>query len=122
MLYIIRGIPGSGKTTLAETMYHYGMADYHVEADQFMVDVNGQYKFDPSRLKECHQKCQDTVRKILERDMTVVVSNTFTRKWEMEPYLEMTDKITVIVCQGQYQNTHGVPDEVVERMKQRFEY
>jgi len=125
-LYIIRGIPGSGKTTLANTMFKHGMIDAHLEADMFMVGPDGAYYFDPAMLTFCHEQCQRLTNAALEIGHKVAVSNTFTRKWEMQPYLEMAEKhgaqVTVIVCQGDYGNTHGVPENQVQVMRDRFEW
>lgn len=125
-LYIIRGVPGSGKTTLANTMFKHGMVDCVVEADMFMCDDQGNYSFNPKMLKFCHEQCQRFSDTSLKIGHNVAVSNTFTRKWEMQPYLDMAEKhsaqVTVIVCQGDYGNTHGVPDDKVAEMKRRFEY
>jgi predicted kinase len=125
-LYIIRGVPGSGKTTLAKKLFRHGIVAAHFEADMFMCDNNGNYLFDPTLLKFCHKQCQASVDAALTIGQTVAVSNTFVRKWEMEPYLYMAEKhnaqVTVIVCQGEYKNTHNVPSNKVEEMKRRFEY
>lgn len=125
-LYIIRGVPGSGKTTLAKKMNDYGMIGVYFEADMFMIDDSGNYKFDQSKLSFCHDLCQRCVNDALEAGYDVAVSNTFTRKWEMNPYIDMAEKhgalATVIVCQGDYGNTHGVPDDKVHAMRDRFEY
>lgn len=125
-LYIIRGVPGSGKTTLAKEMNDHGIVDVFFEADMFMVDNFGNYKFDKSKLSFCHDQCQWSVNDALEASHNVAVSNTFTRKWEMQPYIDMAKKngasYTIIVCQGNYGNVHGVPDDRVKVMRGRFEY
>lgn len=124
-LYIIRGVPGSGKTTLAQEMLAHGVADAHFEADMFMVNGNGVYEFNPKYLKFCHEQCQRLTGASLQLNKNTVVSNTFTRKWEMQPYIEMAQsgghKVTTIVCQGNFDNVHGVPDDKVNEMRERFE-
>ena len=57
-LYIVRGIPGSGKSTFAKKLLQQGKVQQHLEADEFMTDKNGDYKFDPTILQKCHQQCQ----------------------------------------------------------------
>ena len=126
-LYIIRGVPGSGKTTLAEEMKSSGMIWDYSESDQFMVDERDEYKFDPKRLSECHAKCQNEIRDMMRAAYpSIAVSNTFTRKWEVEPYISLAEKfgyeVCVIVCQGNFGNVHGVPADKVTVMRERFEY
>jgi len=45
-LVIIRGLPGSGKSTFAKKFVEKGFK--HYEADMWMVDKDGNYSFDPS--------------------------------------------------------------------------
>jgi predicted kinase len=119
-LTLIRGLPGSGKTTLAKTMTHA----YHVETDMYFM-VNGEYKFDPKQLGPAHDWCQRQAALFLESGKDVVVSNTFTRRWEIEPYEKMAKVLgcgfEVLETNGVYQNVHGVPPEAIERMKARWE-
>ena len=125
-LYIIRGVPGSGKTTLAGKMAEFGMIQDYFEADMWMIDNNGDYCFNPRKLSDCHDECFLAAFKSLHDGNDVAVSNTFTRKWEMQKYIDRAKVdghyVTVIVCQGDFQNTHGVPDEKVSEMRRRFEY
>ena len=115
-LTLIRGIPGSGKTTLAKKHPHTA----HFEADMFFIK-NGEYVFDYTKISEAHNWCQEQTKQALDRGETVIVSNTFVKKWEMEPYLSMTENVRVIIATGKYKNTHCVPDEVIERMINDFE-
>jgi hypothetical protein len=53
------------------------------------------------------------------------VSNTFTKKWEMHAYTSLAKvygyTITeVTMTQPQRPNIHGVPDDVIERMKETW--
>lgn len=122
-LAIIRGLPGSGKSTMARNLPGYKNMD-HWEADMFF-EQNGRYQFDPNKIKEAHQWCQSNVRRSLEAGRSVVVSNTFVRKWEVDPYLTMARELNVpveiLTATGNYRNVHDVPDEVVERMRENWE-
>ena len=120
-LFILRGLPGAGKSTLADSL---GI-DY-VEADMFFMQ-DGEYRFDGSKLKDAHQWCQDRVRKFMELDMSVAVANTFTQEWEMEPYLKMAKefgyRVNSLIVENRHggENIHGVPAEAMDRMEKRFE-
>lgn len=116
-LIIIRGLPGSGKSTLAKKFIDFK----HVEADMYFITNSGEYRFNPESLKDAHEWCKSRVSYYLRNNFNVVVSNTFSQKWEMEPYLKMEAKITVVECQGAFDNVHGVSIEKILRMKNRWE-
>jgi len=123
ILYICRGIPGAGKSTFAKTL---GGQNY--EADMFFINENGEYNFDFTKIKDAHQWCQGMVKgdMILEYPK-IVVSNTFTQEWEMEPYFELARKYGYktfsIIVENRHggTNTHGVPEDKLELMCNRFE-
>ncbi len=117
-LVLIRGLPGSGKSTMAREMVASGFV--HFEADMFFT-VDGVYAYDSARIKDAHAWCQRVTRQALREGQRVVVSNTFTRLQEMKPYQSMAHEIRVVEARGCWQNTHGVSAEMVERMAQRWE-
>ena len=126
ILYIVRGIPGSGKSTFAKTLVK---KDYcHKEADMFFVDREGNYKFEPSKIKDAHKWCQEEMDFLMRLEHSpVVVSNTFTQEWEMEPYFELAKKYGYktfsIIVENRHGNKsiHNVPEDKVKMMKDRFE-
>ena len=91
----------------------------------FTDEETGSYEFDGSMLKEAHEWCQESVECAMDRNENIVVSNTFTKKWEMQAYFDMAEKygykVKVFRCVGEYKNTHDVPAHVVERMKENYE-
>ena len=122
-LYIIRGLPGSGKSTFAVTLYDH--ETFHFEADDYFV-LNGEYQYDRRLIGAAHDWCFSKTVLQLRRGNDVIVSNTFTQMWELERYLSIPtilDNITmaVIEMRTQYQNIHGVPEDVLERMAGRWE-
>lgn len=114
MLILIRGIPGSGKSTFAKRFQNVK----HLEADMYW---SSDHPFNPSELSGAHRWCQDLASHYLAEGLDVVVSNTFTRIWEMRPYLEMDNDVVVFRMVNDYANIHGVPRETVEKMRNRFE-
>jgi len=123
-LTLIRGLPGSGKSTLAKQLAGSGKTIVHLETDMFFYDVHNNYNFDPTKLWEAHKWCQDICNVLLERNRFVLVSNTFTKLDEMEPYFEIAKKFkivpSIITCQNQFENIHNVPEEKIKEMKERF--
>jgi predicted kinase len=125
-LFLLRGLPGSGKSTLAKTLVK---KDYcHKEADMFFIDGDGNYKFEPSKIKDAHKWCQEEVDFLMKYEHSpVVVSNTFTQEWEMEAYHKLAEqygyKVFSIIVENRHGgvNEHGVPTDKLEQMKNRFE-
>jgi predicted kinase len=125
-LYLLRGLPGAGKSTLAKQLI--GDRDYcHKEADMYFVDAKGKYKFNPSLLKDAHAWCQEEVEFLMKYEHTIAVSNTFTQEWEMQAYYELAERygytVFSIIVENRHGgvNEHGVPQEALDRMKNRFE-
>ena len=127
-LILIRGLPGSGKSTLAISLSKRfqaaGLDFQHIETDMFFQKLDG-YQFDKSKLQEAHKWTQDWCHECLDDKINVIVSNTFTRIWEMKPYIDMAKefgaKLTVLTCEGQHGNVHNVPPEKIQEMKARWE-
>lgn len=121
-LYIVASHSGSGKTTYAKSLN----LKYHFEADDYFTDENGQYNFDDKKLPLAHAKCLQNTKEAMLSGEDIVVANTFTRKWEREPYYKLAEEfgyeVEFKVMTGNYQNVHNVPAEIVQRQKDRFEY
>lgn len=115
-LVLIRGLPGSGKSSMAKTMKGYK----HFEADMYF-EMQGKYEYDFKQISNAHAWCQMCVRLELERGNDVVVSNTFVTRWELAPYLRMTDNVRVVKATGDYGSEHSVPAETIERMRDNWE-
>jgi len=132
-LYIVRGVPGSGKSTFAKRLVN---DDFLIcEADKYFIDkTTGEYNFDPTKIKEAHKWCQDLVETFMKDSLVnenfyreIVVSNTFTMEWEMTPYFELAKKydykVFSVIVENRHdgKNQHGVPEEKIQIMKNRFE-
>ena len=126
-LVLVRGLPGSGKSTYAEEITRVRPDDRYVwlEADMYFVDHKGNYNWHKNGIMHAHTWCQDTARIFLNNGKNVVVSNTFTTLKEMQPYIDHANllgiDIDVYRMTGDYGSVHDVPDEVIKKMSDRFE-
>lgn len=127
-LFLLRGLPGSGKSTVAETITNYDDSHQWYEADELFYDDEGEYVFDATRLKEVHKWCRDiTEARMKQGAPRITVSNTFTQEWEMKPYYDLAEKygyrVYSLIVENRHEgeSEHGVPDETIDKMKNRFE-
>jgi predicted kinase len=125
-LILLRGLPGSGKSTLAKELFSAN--EYrHFEADMYFVNEDGVYNFDGSKIKAAHEWCQNNVENTMSFGKSIVVSNTFTQEWEMEVYNKLAERygyrVHSIIVENRHSgvNEHGVPEDKLQAMKDRFE-
>jgi predicted kinase len=119
-LTIVRGLPGSGKSTFAKTLKGYKLC----EADQFFM-IDGIYRFNIKYIKDAHKYCQAKAMYYLVRGENVVVANTFVTVREIVPYKTIAKRygaiLEIITMPNQYGSVHNVPADVVENMKLKWE-
>ncbi len=121
-LFIIRGAPGSGKTTFA-----HKITPWVCEADDYFTNRGtGEYKFNKDKIKEAHTYCQFSVNTLMSLGHTpIAVSNTSIRRWETKAYKLLAEKygyeVTEIKMLGKFDSEHNVPFETIERMKREWE-
>jgi predicted kinase len=133
ILYLVRGSSGSGKSTVANTIRNYleiEVEEYvnpfvlHLETDARFYDAEGNYNFDASKLSEYHKGCLDATKVSLENGYTVIVSNTFTSEWELEPYVNLAKSmdipVQIITVQSNFKSIHNVPAETLQKQKARM--
>ena len=127
-LVIMRGIPGSGKSSCCLLGPKYGGDDY------FMLTPN-LYHFDQEQLGAAHRWTQWRVAAACQRGMsTIYADNTNTTWKEIKPYIEIAQEFCykvvfktpetswafdVDTCY--LKNTHRVPKDVIQKMYDRFQ-
>ena len=121
-LFLLRGLPGAGKSTLAKSL-----GGKHIEADMFFMK-DGVYEFDATKLRDAHKWCQSIVGGWMsDNEERIVVSNTFTQEWEMKDYYDWAKdfdyKVYSLIVENRHGgvNEHGVPEDKLEIMRNRFE-
>ena len=137
-LFLIRGVSGSGKSTLAELLEGAMLDVQWVETDMYfkVYDEMAQkivYRFDPSKLPAAHAWCQQIVESQMALPRpTIIVSNTFTQRWELEPYLTLAKAfgytVTEIILRPHLtneelatRNVHGLDSRKIAQQRRRWE-
>ncbi|RHZ41953.1 hypothetical protein DYB26_003058, partial [Aphanomyces astaci] len=131
---ILRGRPGSGKSTLTRIAASLGYDVAVCSADTHFDSPWG-YHYDKAQLPAAHDACRLAFHDALKQHVAVVVvDNTHSCLWEYEPYRTAAfeagyrvvvvevgcDDVTTAVRMG-FRNSHGVGIDVMLRMHQRSE-
>jgi predicted kinase len=124
-LIIIRGVPGTGKSTKARSLIERNLADVHFEADQYFVNKEtGVYEFDATKLRSAHKQCLNNTKAALMDGLRVIVSNTFTTGAELDYYFALADEcsahVTIITLTQEYGSIHSVPEDKMAQMRKRL--
>lgn len=139
--FVMRGVPGSGKSTWLEkelvrlkaipTDEGYDPWSDVCSADKYHM-VDGVYRYDPKNAKAAHERCFKrfiNLCSVSQIDI-VAVDNTNVRIWELARYVAVAEtygyevKIIRMVCDPQVaiaRNVHGVPAETIWQMHLNME-
>lgn len=124
-LYLVRGCPGAGKSTFAQSLLDNRVVQRAYEADDYFMQ-SGEYRFDFNLLEDAHYQCRRNTLLALYEGMSVAVSNTSCAEWEVETYAtiarETEANFVSIILENRHdgKNIHGCPDAKVEQMKRKF--
>ena len=138
-LILMRGVPSSGKSTLAqnilaEHMKTTGNSGVILSTDQQFMR-NGVYCFELQRLGEAHSKNQQLAAEAMKQKVgLVIIDNTNLSEKERKPYIDFAKQfgytysvqdVTTSWARNAEEcakrNTHNVPVQVIERMLQKLE-
>jgi len=136
---IMHGLPGSGKTTMAEKSKAKAEETGHkvkiYSTDDFWIDRDtGEYKYVPSRIREAHNHNFKLFVTGLTQMDVLIVDNTNIQKVDWENYdvvarlygYEVFHRVIKAESEEQVlewakRNTHGVPISVCFQMWERWE-
>jgi len=127
-IILVRGLPGSGKSSLAKLLSENGK--YPVfSVDQYFTDSNGNYSFDHRQNHIAYDACKKNVlAEIMNGTEKIFVDNTFTIDWEMEPYFKMAAEnnclVYVFTVENYHNgtNVHGISDEQTRKMAEKYKF
>jgi predicted kinase len=126
---IMRGIPGSGKSTVAAMLRADGVI---CSTDEFWTQPDGSYLFDKDRLQEAHQDTLRRFRDALKAGKSpVICDNTNVRRRYFADYIAAAEgagyRVHVVhveadsVAMAAERNSHNVKPETVARMAATWE-
>jgi len=119
-LYLVRGIAGTGKTTLAEAL-----TPWHCAADM-MPGLYTKDGYNRELQAQSHQWCKDTIEAWMKVGKhKVAVHNTFVLNQYIEPYEKLAHqygyRFQVIHTEGEHGSIHDVPEEIMQRWRETWE-
>ncbi|XP_040191013.1 NEDD4-binding protein 2 isoform X2 [Rana temporaria] len=134
VLILLRGAPGSGKTTLARMLLEQNPTGVILSTDDYF-QKNGQYQFDKNCLSEAHDWNQQRAKDAFEKNVSpIIIDNTNLQGWEMKPYVSMAMKHKYKVTfrepetwwkykpkELERRNIHCIKKEKIVKMMENFE-
>lgn len=125
-LFLIRGLPGAGKTTFAEALMQEG--DVLVATDDFLMNDQGEYEWSPEKLKEAislsHTKAQEAMKQGVSR---IFVPAVFDKAEHMQQYYALAGqygyRVFSIVVENRHGGTsiHPVSEETIKHFREEFD-
>jgi predicted kinase len=134
-IIILRGVPGAGKSTLAQQIIaearSKGESAIAFSSDDYFTTPEGEYRFDSAQLSEAHADCFRRFLEFLQGGRGVaIVDNTNTRIFEISPYILAGQaygfeiKIIRLVCAPEAaaaRTFRGATSQIVKEMNDRME-
>lgn len=113
-IIILRGISGSGKSTVAKRLFEAHAASAPrgwasiVSADNYFTNNHDEYNFDASKLGEAHNSClrNFVTRLMLDSQELIIVDNTNTTDVEVATYAKLA------LAFGHHLETHTIECDV----------
>jgi predicted kinase len=131
ILYMMQGIPGSGKSTVARAIKRLDVMTKIYSTDEFWIR-DGTYQFDGSRLREAHEWNQRRAGSHMEKSYrdNLIIDNTNIKQKDAQVYFDLARRYdyTVQVVRvdpglgeclrrnAQRTPDRKIPEEVIVRM------
>ncbi len=131
VMFILRGLPGSGKSTKAKQLA--GDNGVILSTDDFFM-INGEYQYDPAMIGEAHFWNETRAQNAIENEVSpIVIDNTNVEAWQPKKYVEMALAAGYDIKVEQAdtpwafnaeelakRNTHEVPQANIEEMLSKW--
>ncbi len=115
-MFINRGLPGSGKSTLSRKIASlYGENNTVICAgDDFFTDESGNYKYDRDKLQLAHETARNkAIVACVNGQSPVIADNTNIAYWEVKNYLHIAKNHKYIVLIVEPRTPHKFNPEIL---------
>jgi 2',3'-cyclic-nucleotide 3'-phosphodiesterase len=116
IMFINRGLPGSGKSTLSKKIAElYGVENTVIcSGDDYFTDEQGNYKFDREKLAEAHETArQKAIAACLKGQSPVIADNTNLTLWEVKKYTTVAKENNYIVLLVEPRTPHKFDPDIL---------
>lgn len=136
LIIILRGLPGSGKTTLSRLLLGQSRDGVVFSTDDYFRQQDGYWSYNVGQLGAAHEWNQKRAKQAMDQGRTpIIIDNTNTQAWEMKPYVEAALENGYNVefqepntwwkfdsGELEKRNEHGVSREKITQMLERYDF
>ncbi len=126
-LILLRGLPGSGKTTLAKELSESGKYPVFSVDDYFTDRVTNEYKFEFDKNHLAYKYCEENTKQSMQKNVSkIFIDNVFSLEWEIEPYFKLASefkyRIFIVTVENRHKNKniHQISDEQIQKMAEKY--
>ncbi len=126
-LILLRGLPGAGKSSLANVLSENEKYPVFAIDNYFTDKITGEYVFNFAENYIAYQQCESLCKQALTQSITkVFIDNTFTLDWELTPYFKLAAEFNymlyVITVEKYHdnKNVHDISQEQLEKMAEKY--
>ncbi len=126
IVYLLRGVCGCGKSSLAEELAKIGSSVICC-ADDYFMDDEGNYNWSADKIGSAHLWCQNLfLENLKDGTEVIIVANTSTRERDVNVYrklaLEYGYLVYVMTVENHHNgvNIHNVSEETLINMEKQL--
>lgn len=126
-IILLRGLPGSGKSTMARLLSEQGKYPVFSVDDYFTDKESDTYHFVFDQNHLAYKQCKEFTEEAMKNGVKkIFLDNVFSMDWEMEPYFNLAFtygyQLHVVTVENYHggKNIHGISDEQIGKMAEKY--